>query len=260
MYGARPLARVIQTEVRDPLTDEILFGRLEHGGTVTIEHRRRTSSSSPTQPKTRGAPGRAMSDKEHEIPVKVVDRRWWAPGRDERRDARRRVRQADLRRGARTAGRREGQAARRNPSRSIARRRASSRSRGCGCAARSRRTSSAAAARSSPICSRSSTTWIARSSRRAARRRSSKRCSRAWRMVRRQFLSKLEGLGVRRIEADGRRFDPAMHEAISTVPAATRPSRTARVVGVVRHGYRSATTCCGRRQWRWRRADKIARV
>jgi ATP-dependent Clp protease ATP-binding subunit ClpA len=34
--GARPLARVIQTEVRDPLTDEILFGRLEHGGTVTI--------------------------------------------------------------------------------------------------------------------------------------------------------------------------------------------------------------------------------
>ena len=36
VYGARPLARVIQTEVRDPLTDEILFGRLEEGGTVTI--------------------------------------------------------------------------------------------------------------------------------------------------------------------------------------------------------------------------------
>jgi ATP-dependent Clp protease ATP-binding subunit ClpA len=36
IYGARPLARVIQTEVRDPLTDEILFGRLENGGTVTI--------------------------------------------------------------------------------------------------------------------------------------------------------------------------------------------------------------------------------
>jgi len=27
---------VIQTEVRDPLTDEILFGQLEHGGTVII--------------------------------------------------------------------------------------------------------------------------------------------------------------------------------------------------------------------------------
>jgi ATP-dependent Clp protease ATP-binding subunit ClpA len=37
VYGARPLARVIQTEVRDPLTDEILFGRLEQGGTVTIK-------------------------------------------------------------------------------------------------------------------------------------------------------------------------------------------------------------------------------
>ena len=37
VFGARPLARVIQTEVRDRLTDEILFGRLEHGGTVTID-------------------------------------------------------------------------------------------------------------------------------------------------------------------------------------------------------------------------------
>ena len=36
VFGARPLARVIQKEVRDPLTDEILFGKLEHGGTVTI--------------------------------------------------------------------------------------------------------------------------------------------------------------------------------------------------------------------------------
>jgi ATP-dependent Clp protease ATP-binding subunit ClpA len=35
-FGARPLARVIQKHVRDPLTDELLFGRLEHGGTVTI--------------------------------------------------------------------------------------------------------------------------------------------------------------------------------------------------------------------------------
>jgi ATP-dependent Clp protease ATP-binding subunit ClpA len=36
VYGARPLARVIQREVRDRLTDELLFGQLEHGGTVTI--------------------------------------------------------------------------------------------------------------------------------------------------------------------------------------------------------------------------------
>jgi ATP-dependent Clp protease ATP-binding subunit ClpA len=37
VYGARPLARVVQREVRDPLTDQILFGQLEHGGTVTID-------------------------------------------------------------------------------------------------------------------------------------------------------------------------------------------------------------------------------
>ena len=36
IFGARPLARVIQTTVRDPLTDEILFGKLENGGTVRI--------------------------------------------------------------------------------------------------------------------------------------------------------------------------------------------------------------------------------
>jgi ATP-dependent Clp protease ATP-binding subunit ClpA len=36
VFGARPLARIIQREVRDPLTDQILFGSLEHGGTVTI--------------------------------------------------------------------------------------------------------------------------------------------------------------------------------------------------------------------------------
>ncbi len=38
VYGARPLARVIQAEVRDRLTDEILFGELENGGTVAIDH------------------------------------------------------------------------------------------------------------------------------------------------------------------------------------------------------------------------------
>jgi len=38
-YGARPLERVIQKEIKDKLTDEILFGKLEKGGEalVTIE-------------------------------------------------------------------------------------------------------------------------------------------------------------------------------------------------------------------------------
>jgi ATP-dependent Clp protease ATP-binding subunit ClpA len=35
-YGARPLGRVIQTEIKDRLTDEILFGALEKGGTAVV--------------------------------------------------------------------------------------------------------------------------------------------------------------------------------------------------------------------------------
>ncbi len=35
-FGARPLARLIQIEVKDVLADEILFGRLVHGGRVGI--------------------------------------------------------------------------------------------------------------------------------------------------------------------------------------------------------------------------------
>ena len=36
-FGARPVTRIIQEHVRDPLTDEILFGELESGGEVTIK-------------------------------------------------------------------------------------------------------------------------------------------------------------------------------------------------------------------------------
>jgi ATP-dependent Clp protease ATP-binding subunit ClpA len=35
-YGARPLARIIQTEIKDVLADEILFGKLEKGGSVKL--------------------------------------------------------------------------------------------------------------------------------------------------------------------------------------------------------------------------------
>ena len=38
-FGARPLARVIQVELSDRLTDELLFGGLTKGGTVTVDHR-----------------------------------------------------------------------------------------------------------------------------------------------------------------------------------------------------------------------------
>src|SRR5205814_1280300 len=37
LMGARPLARRIQDTIRRALADELLFGRLQHGGKVTID-------------------------------------------------------------------------------------------------------------------------------------------------------------------------------------------------------------------------------
>ena len=50
-------------------------------------------------------------------------------------------------------------------------------------------------------------------------------------------MSKLEALGVSRIEVDGQAFDPTIHEAVTTVPA-TSPEQDGQVVGVIRSGYR----------------------
>jgi ATP-dependent Clp protease ATP-binding subunit ClpA len=37
MFGARPLARVIQEHVKKPLAEEVLFGKLANGGTVRVD-------------------------------------------------------------------------------------------------------------------------------------------------------------------------------------------------------------------------------
>jgi ATP-dependent Clp protease ATP-binding subunit ClpA len=36
VFGARPMARIIQRELKDPLADEILFGKLREGGKVAV--------------------------------------------------------------------------------------------------------------------------------------------------------------------------------------------------------------------------------
>lgn len=72
-------------------------------------------------------------------------------------------------------------------------------------------------------------------------------------LVRQQFLAKLEGIGVRRLEPLGQPFDPTRHEAVSVVPA-TDASQDHQVCGVVRAGYligdevlRPALVAVGRR-------------
>ena len=56
-------------------------------------------------------------------------------------------------------------------------------------------------------------------------------------MVRRQFHAKLESFGVRKIDTDNQPFDPSLHEAISSVAAAS-PDQDGLVVGTIRAGYR----------------------
>ena len=36
-FGARPMARVISSKIKEPLVDEILFGKLANGGSVTVD-------------------------------------------------------------------------------------------------------------------------------------------------------------------------------------------------------------------------------
>jgi len=37
LFGARPMARLIQTKIKEPLAEELLFGKLQHGGTVVVD-------------------------------------------------------------------------------------------------------------------------------------------------------------------------------------------------------------------------------
>jgi ATP-dependent Clp protease ATP-binding subunit ClpA len=36
-YGARPLSRMIQTEIKDPISEEVLFGTLQKGGAIRVK-------------------------------------------------------------------------------------------------------------------------------------------------------------------------------------------------------------------------------
>lgn len=63
LYGARPLGRIIQEHVKKPLADELLFGKLAHGGTVHVD-------AEPDAPDLKflvtSAPGRPRKSEEQE--------------------------------------------------------------------------------------------------------------------------------------------------------------------------------------------------
>jgi ATP-dependent Clp protease ATP-binding subunit ClpA len=63
LYGARPLGRIIQEHVKKPLADELLFGKLVHGGTVQVDT---DSEGDKLKFLVTSAPGRAKRSEEHE--------------------------------------------------------------------------------------------------------------------------------------------------------------------------------------------------
>lgn len=49
-YGARPLSRLIQEKIKDPLADELLFGQLQKGGFVTVDVAKEGPKKGQAQP------------------------------------------------------------------------------------------------------------------------------------------------------------------------------------------------------------------
>jgi len=81
-FGARPLARVIQEHIKKPLADELLFGKLLHGGTVRVlvegegAERKLAFEYIPAEPKPKKAKGEdedEESDEEDEENAALVD-------------------------------------------------------------------------------------------------------------------------------------------------------------------------------------------
>lgn len=59
LYGARPMGRLIQEKVKQPLAEELLFGKLVHGGEVTVKLKDNALSfaiepAAPKKPKPKG--------------------------------------------------------------------------------------------------------------------------------------------------------------------------------------------------------------
>ena len=78
-FGARPLARVIQEYIKKPLADELLFGKLEHGGTVKVvvtgkgEERALSFEYLPADPSKRAKAKSEDEDDEDEPQAVLVD-------------------------------------------------------------------------------------------------------------------------------------------------------------------------------------------
>ena len=67
LYGARPMGRLIQEKIKQPLAEELLFGKLVHGGEVTVKMKDgalafEITSAPPKKPKKKNASTKADKD------------------------------------------------------------------------------------------------------------------------------------------------------------------------------------------------------
>ena len=59
LYGARPMGRLVQEKIKQPLAEELLFGKLVHGGEVVVKMKDGALSFeiTPAAPKKPGKKG-----------------------------------------------------------------------------------------------------------------------------------------------------------------------------------------------------------
>jgi ATP-dependent Clp protease ATP-binding subunit ClpA len=91
-FGARPLGRVIQEHIKKPLADELLFGKLEHGGTVKIDlegkglEKRLAFEFIPAEPGSRKSESSSEDEDEPETALVDLAPRKALPGPKEKKD------------------------------------------------------------------------------------------------------------------------------------------------------------------------------
>ena len=190
---------------------------------------------------------------EHDIPVKVVDRRWWARGEDEgATDERSSLKPTYVEELERKVAEKDAQVQEyltkyRQASQEFEDARARMRKELARDAERNRREVLIGLLEVLDNLDR------AVESARSAGTSASDALLQGVDMIRQQFLGKLNGFGVSLIDTDSASFNPLLHEAVSIVPT-DKADDDGRIVGVVRLGYRIGDEVLDPLWSRWRRA------
>ncbi|MGI8943140.1 MAG: ATP-dependent Clp protease ATP-binding subunit ClpA, partial [Qipengyuania sp.] len=72
LYGARPMGRLIQEKIKQPLAEELLFGKLAEGGEVqvSVKDGKPSFELTPAPPKAKPKARKAAAKKKKSAPKK----------------------------------------------------------------------------------------------------------------------------------------------------------------------------------------------